>query len=106
MPSNGISKSTENKEKESIMNLPEVLHKRAIKLTFICHQTTLNHCAAANSGYFNHQARQKCHFDVNFKIAGDPFAIVKFVLMFLLSKEHTWGLGIRTLCYFLSLRNQ
>ena len=89
------------------MNLSEILHKRAIKLT-LRHQTTLKHCAAADSRYFNQLNRTRLGKSVILasilKSPAIPLKWSKLVLMFLLSKEHTWGIGIRTLCDFLSLR--
>ena len=92
--------SIENEEKKSIMNLSEILHKRAIKLT-LRHQTTLKHCATADSRYFNQLNHTRLGKSVILtsilKSPAIPLQWSKLVLMFLLSKEQTWGIGIRTL---------
>ena len=68
----------------------------------------MRHCAAANSRFFNQLNQARLGKDVfmasSFKIAGDPFAIEKLILMILLFEEYSRGLAIHTFFNFSSLR--
>ena len=89
------------------MNLSEILPKRAISWS-VRLQTTLKHCAVADSRFFDKLYRirlDKNAILTSFqKLRQIPLQLTKSILMFLLSKEHTRGLDIHKLCELLSLR--